>query len=557
MREKTFKKVDLPHSSSKLWRLQNEANRKIKPKAKTEETENTNHEYIEHLTYSHEMTLKYARLLEETIVSYEKVNSKLSQIVDLAAHNYSNFSKVQELEMIYYKDLSKFKEMDQVESRVLEFLSNKFFDKEKELFRFLVRIEERFVYYEKSVQNLESQIDSIIVKNKSEKDEGEARVQELLVTVHSYSEQIDRLKMQTTENWTHEKKSIQNQMWASYEEKVKTLNEKFMESSMQVESQVSELKREMGNKEKKIMEKYNDSIRQLESQISELKRELAVKDKMLKEGMAEVDSHFFEAKREFNAKEKKISERFVEERLGLESQIMELRRELGKKEDQIEENLTKIAGLKEEITGMRLKLSESKEECNKLKTKVSDNKELPVLKAKIIELKEELAQLKVKLADLKEENNDFRGRIKSYQDENEELKEIYSESVKIRELFEKLKDNLHEVFLRYSKSHGEWNQNRWQNEESTQEFSDVLSEVDFLSYMISKMANDNNWLVDRLAELGQENQKLREARSPKKFRDDSINELKATSNAFKGFENARNKLLYQFNESKKDVSLNY
>jgi len=282
-----------------------------------------------------------------------------------------------------------------------------------------------------------------------------------------------------------------------------------------------------------------------------------MKDKMLNQGMAEVDAQFFEAKSEFNAKEKKISERFIEERLGLESQIMELRRELGKKEDRLEENLTKIAGLKEEITGMRLKLSESKEECSKLKTKVNDNKEISVLKAKVIELKEEIAQMKIKFADLKEENGDLKGRVKSYQDENEELKEIYSESGKVCGMFEKLKDSLHEVFLRYSKSHGEWNQTRWQSQESTQDLSDVLSEVDFLSYMISKMANDNNWLVDRLAELGQENQKLRETQSPKKFRDDSINELKATSNAFKGFENARNKLFYQFNESKKESSLNY
>lgn len=557
MREKTFKKVDLPHSSSKLWRLQNEANRKLKPKAKVEDVETANHEYIDRLSHSHEITLRYARLLEETINSYEKVSSKISQILDSATHNYSNYSKVQELEIIYYKDLSKFKEMEQLESKVLESLSNKFFDKEKELFRFLARIEERFVYYEKSVQSLESQIDSIIIKNKSEKDESEARVQELLATIHNYGEQMEKLKHQTNDNWIHEKKTLQSQLWASYEEKVKNLNEKFVESSMQMEDQINELNREMSNKEKKLVDKYNDNIRQLELQISELKRELVLKDKRLNEGMVQADAHIVDAKREFTVKEKKISERFVEEKLGLESQIVELRKELGKKEDLVEEYLGVIQGLKEEMASVKIKFDGCKDELVRLKGKVVDGKEIQVLKSKLAEVKEELGQTKLKLSDLKEENIEYKTQVKSYKDENEELKEIYEESLKVRELFEKLKDSLHEVFMRYSKSHGEWNQSRWQSEEKTQNFSDVLSEIDFLSYMISKMANDNNWLVDRLAELGQENQKLKENQSPKKLRDDTLNELRATSNAFRGFENARNKLLYQFNESKKDFSLNY
>lgn len=559
MREKTFKKVGLPHTSSKLWRLQNEANRKLKPKIKQEEQEINTHEYVERLSISHEMTLKYARLVEESVQSLEKLSSKLSQILESSSHTFPSFSKVQDLELIYYKDLSKFKELESIEQRVLESLSSKFSDRDKDLHKSLSRIEERLNYYDKTVQNLQSHLDSCLAKSRTEKEESEARVQELLATCHNYSDQIEKLKIHTSENWEHEKKIMKSQLWASYEEKIKNLNEKMLENSIHMETQVNDRIREMANKEKKIIEKYNSTILLLETQIIELTREISLKEKRLNESLMHTEAQVIENKRELAYKEKKINEkledersRLIDERSRLEDEISLLKREISKKDSELESTQSKLTSLKEELLASKSKQTEQKEEISKLKSK-TDNKELLLVKSKLTESKEELAQAKSKLSDTREELSLYKTQCSNYKEENSELKNLYSDSLKLRETFMKLQETLHEIFMTYSNSHDEWQRERWK--ESQDDLDEVLQEVDFLAFMISKLANDNNWLVDRLAELGQENQRLKDFSSPKK--QEMISELRATSNAFKGFENARSKLLYHFNEGRKDGALNY
>ena len=552
MREKTFKKVGLPHTSSKLWRLQNEANRKLKPKVKQEEQENNTHEYVERLSISHEMTLKYARLIEESVQSLEKLSTKLSLILESSSHTFPSFSKVQDLELIYYKDLSKFKELESIEQRVLESLSSKFSDRDKDLHKSLARVEERLNYYDKTVQNLQSHLDSCLAKSRTEKEESEARVQELLATCHNYSDQIENLKIHTSESWEHEKKLLKGQLWASYEEKIKNINEKMLENSIQMETQVNERMREMANKEKKLIEKYNSTILQLETQLIELTRELAVKEKKLNESLMHTEAQVIENKRELAYKEKKINEKLEDERERLEDEITSLKREISKKDSELEATQSKLSSAREELSAAKSKQSEQREEISRLKIK-NDSKELMLAKNKLVENKEELAQAKSKLSDTREELSLYKTQCNNYKEENSELKNLYSDSLKLRESFMKLQETLHEIFMTYSNSHEEWQRERWK--ESQDDLDEVLQEVDFLAYMISKLANDNNWLVDRLAELGQENQRLKDFSSPKK--QEMISELRATSNAFKGFENARSKLLYHFNEGRKDGSLNY
>jgi chromosome segregation ATPase len=319
-----------------------------------------------------------------------------------------------------------------------------------------------------------------------------------------------------------------------------------------MEAQVSEMKRDLGHKEKKIIEKYNENILQLETQIIELKRELTIKDKKLSENTIQTESQILELKREFSLKEKKLIEKFTEETSSFTSEIKELKRELSKKESELELNSSKQVSLKEELASQKLRNNEQREEINKLKAKTTD-KELNQLKLMFNEHKEELALAKSKYGDLREELILYKSQCANYKEENTELKSLYSDSLRLRETFIKLQEVLHEIFLRYSNSHEEWQQEKWKDSHED-EMEEVVNEVEFLKFMISKMANDNNWLVDRLAELGQENQRLKD-QSPKK--NDMINELKATSNAFKGFENARSKLLHHFNDSKRDGSLNY
>lgn len=67
--------------------------------------------------------------------------------------------------------------------------------------------------------------------------------------------------------------------------------------------------------------------------------------------------------------------------------------------------------------------------------------------------------------------------------------------------------------------------------------------------MIVKLSSDNDWLVDRLAELGKEYHKLRDdgrSPTPNRLKEEVINDLRAASNALKEFEEARDKLMSQF-----------
>ena len=67
--------------------------------------------------------------------------------------------------------------------------------------------------------------------------------------------------------------------------------------------------------------------------------------------------------------------------------------------------------------------------------------------------------------------------------------------------------------------------------------------------MIIKLTSDNNWLIDRLAELGKHSHKIQgDGRSPtpSRIKEEVINDLKTASNALKEFEEAREKLMSQF-----------
>lgn len=75
---------------------------------------------------------------------------------------------------------------------------------------------------------------------------------------------------------------------------------------------------------------------------------------------------------------------------------------------------------------------------------------------------------------------------------------------------------------------------------------------------MSKIQGDNNWLVDRLSEFGEENERLKysmptpvKQESPMKStaRTQVINEMKQTSQALKDFEIARTKLIENFEKA--------
>jgi hypothetical protein len=120
---------------------------------------------------------------------------------------------------------------------------------------------------------------------------------------------------------------------------------------------------------------------------------------------------------------------------------------------------------------------------------------------------------------------------------------------RLHEILTAIQEVTHAVFLKYGLSQSEWQDSHWKEELETynEEFGDTLVEIEFLCFMIAKLTSDNNWLVDRLSEFGKA-QRVAEPRSTAqgKLKTDVINDLKAASNALKEFEEARDKLLSQF-----------
>ena len=471
MREKTFKRAGLPHSSSKIWRLQNEANQKAKQKnSKVDDNDKIYHDFIERLSASHDITLRFGRIIEEIIISLDKVNNKMLYLLENTHGSSFHYqSKVQELEIIHYKDISKFKEMESDEMRLLDTLFQRYSEKEKDILTGMQRTEDKFIYYERSMQNLESNIDTIIFKHQSEKNEMEARAQELVARCSTYSEHKEQLKLQNQNLEKLDQIHHENRMFASQNAQLKTSLEEATKS------------------EKKIVEKYSEESMRLINEINSLNQELTLKQK--------------------------------------------------------------------ELEGFKEKLTKSKEISSQLKLMIDEQKEeSSLLKSKLTDTREECYHYKQLLED-----------ANSLRSETKELKKNYISQVdislqRLRETFAVVKEITHEIFLKYEKSQQEWHDERWRGdiETPTEEFSEVIYEAEFLSYMINKLACDNNWLVDRMAELGQENYRLREEfHSPRKVNEETIIELKAASSAMKGFEQARSKLLSQFSGGSKESSLKY
>ena len=155
---------------------------------------------------------------------------------------------------------------------------------------------------------------------------------------------------------------------------------------------------------------------------------------------------------------------------------------------------------------------------------------------------------------LYDENESLRRIIKSNEKEDINLEKNDKNKVsvkKYKEIIMTIKEITHNVFLKYGKSQSEWNDPHWKEELNNYsgEYGDLLVEIEFLCYMIVKLSSDNDWLVDRLAELGKEYHKLRDdgrSPTPNRLKEEVINDLRAASNALKEFEEARDKLMSQF-----------
>ena len=616
-REKVFKRLGLPPSSSKLWRIQSEPKARLPLKPKVENQEVPPVEYIERLSCSHETTLKYFKLVQDMFEGYEKLNQSMSMILNSSAPTSYKASQLGELEHICYKDLSKFKEMDFKEAKLLESCCREYSQIQKKLHSAVLGVEEKCVIYEKNLKSLEEHVDSIIYKSKVERDECQGRLQELLETCHDYSEQIEKLKQMSQENSAAEKK-LSHFRKNSIE--IEKNNIQLVDVVSKLEGRISELTKELDSKDCKI-ERLSESLRALEGKSSELKKELTMNEKVFKQKFDDeiflLESQVSESKHLMQLRETELDEardkvKFLQDELSsykfnrdqesksrlLEArELQELRLRCKELKDQlslakadskeIQELKHQCKELKEElayykpriadgkdIQELKAKNSELKDELNFYKSKnlelqdlqevkirkkndktetsyfkgqASDSKELNDLKIHNLKLKEELSLCKSKINEIREEMLLYKNQCLDYKEQNSDLKLLCTgvQEQPSRHFLATLQDSLHKICERFSKDE---DNDDWKEAQMSDDFSQLLNEIEFVSAMVNKLANDNDWLVDRLSELGQENLRLKEAMSPKRIIEDEYAELKATSNAMKEFENSRSRIFYKFSD---------
>lgn len=261
MREKTLAKVGLHNSSAKIWKMQRDANNKIKVKAykPSDEFEKSNQEYLIRLETSHEITLKYAKYLEQTLYSTHKIYSKAHFLLDPAPLSPLKFqSKLEELEMIRYKDLNRLKEMELIELRVLDQLSQKQVHIEADLLVLIERLKDKMIYYEHSVRTLEQQIDNISLKYKSQETQLEAQLQEITLRASMQASDLEKY---------HESVSNHSEVI----EKLREENKLYSLQNSHLKSAVEELTRS----EKQSTEKYTNEIARLYNEINSLRHSIS------------------------------------------------------------------------------------------------------------------------------------------------------------------------------------------------------------------------------------------------------------------------------------------
>lgn len=76
----------------------------------------------------------------------------------------------------------------------------------------------------------------------------------------------------------------------------------------------------------------------------------------------------------------------------------------------------------------------------------------------------------------------------------------------------------------------------------------IIKQIEFFDLILNKLTTDNAWLVDRLSEIGKENELIKKAMKAAAVKE-TIDELDASASVLKNFEKSRDKLKQTLNES--------
>jgi hypothetical protein len=145
-------------------------------------------------------------------------------------------------------------------------------------------------------------------------------------------------------------------------------------------------------------------------------------------------------------------------------------------------------------------------------------------------------------------------------DLREKLSEAHVRQEDLHMVLRAIGESLHSVYVKHAATHKDWDFDLSRRKQELLErlreetwCVDEVMEAEFVCYLVAKLNADNDWLVERLAEFGKENDRLRRSGSPngksESFNKQVREDIHATSAALKGFESARDRLMQQFRSS--------
>jgi chromosome segregation ATPase len=536
-----------------------------------------------------EMDLKEAKILENYSKEFSIVQKNLHSILLSVEEKCAIYEKnLKNLENHVDSIILKGKdERDECQSRLQELLEtchdySEQIEKLKEMNEEKLANEKKMMqsHFRKNSLEIEknnSQLLEVIGKLESQiseiSGELEKKDQKIEKMTENFERMTEKLEKMTEKIRETEGKNMDLKKELALNEKL--VREKAKEENFRLESQ-TELKRLLDSKENELEEAF-EKIKFLQEELSSYKynrdqenklksletreaQELRIRNKELKEDLTRSKIEFKELKDELTRSKNDLKD------------LQDLRQKCAEMKEEVNFYKTRLIDPKD-FQDLKIKNSELKDELNFYKSKTQDTKEIQELKTRSKEmkdelaffksrsidqketqdlrvqnskLKEELALSKSKISDIKEELLLYKNQCLDYKEQNSDLKLLCSgnNETPSKHLIAKLQDSVHKICERFSRDE---DLEDWKDEPSD-DFSQLFNEVDFISSIVNKLANDNDWLVDRLSELGQENLRLRGQASPKRVKEDNYADLKITSNAMKEFENSRSKIFYKFSE---------
>ena len=254
--------MGIHYSSSKIWKLQKDANSKQKMKSCKGNIDelNVTSDLLGKLESSHDVTLKFAGFVEERLASLQRLMAKVQGLVEGSFRLESvRQSGLDELEMIRFKDLSRFKDMEIIELRLLEQFSCKFVNKESDFLVLVERIKDKLNHYDQSLRTLEDQLDSIRMQNLNKEAELQAKIQELAARADMQKSELDH---------------IRSSQYSNIESTDRLKDEK-----MNLAYQVSHLKatiEELHKSEKRIVEGHETKVKTMKAELEAAKKNMRI-----------------------------------------------------------------------------------------------------------------------------------------------------------------------------------------------------------------------------------------------------------------------------------------